>query len=48
MQEKIRGIARIAEELGREKKNVSVFFLLNANKIIFMDVCNSSSIKKHD
>jgi hypothetical protein len=45
MQDKIRGIARIAEELGREKYFV---FFLNANEIIIMDVCNSSSIKKHD
>jgi len=41
MQEKIRGIARIAEELGREK-----WFLKNANKIFIMDVCSSRSIKE--
>lgn len=44
MQEKIRGKARIAEELGEGK---CVFFLKNANKIIIMDVCSSSK-KKDD
>lgn len=45
MQEKIRGKARIAEELGKGK--CFFFFLKNANEIIIMDVC-SSSIKKDD